>query len=85
MLVLTRKPEQSLLLGDDVVITVLAIDGDRVKIGIDAPRSLSILRQEVHEQIRAANAAAASSTRPSAHTIAEALRAGQSTPATPRR
>lgn len=83
MLVLTRKPEQSLLVGDDVVITVLAVEGDRVKIGIDAPRSLSVLRREVYDQVRAANASAATTDRPTPQSIAAALRVARTTAPAP--
>lgn len=58
MLVLSRKPEQSLHLGDTIVVTILGIEGDRVKLGIEAPRSVSVLRHEVFSQIQEANAAA---------------------------
>jgi carbon storage regulator len=75
MLVLSRKCEQSLLLGDDIVVTVLGIDGDRVKLGIEAPRSVAVLRQEVYQQVHSSNkSAAASSGRPPIKTIAAALR-----------
>ncbi len=75
MLVLSRKCEQSLLLGDDIVITVLAIDGDRVKLGIQAPRSVAVLRQEVYQQVQSSNTgAAARHVRPHLHKIAAALR-----------
>jgi carbon storage regulator len=75
MLVLSRKCEQSLLLGDDIVVTVLSIEGDRVKLGIDAPRSVSVLRQEVYQQVRSSNTtAAAPIARPQIRTIAAALR-----------
>ena len=81
MLVLSRKAEQSLLLGDSIVVTVLGIDGDRVKLGIEAPRSVAVLRQEVYQQLRASNTNAANlAARPSIHRIAAALR-GQSAPA----
>lgn len=73
MLVLTRKPEQSLRLGDNITLTVLAIEGDRVKLGIEAPRTISVLREEVFEQIQAANAAAAAA-RPDVQNIAAVLR-----------
>ena len=59
MLVLTRKPEQSLHLGDDIILTILGIDGDRVKLGIQAPRTLSVLRHEIYTSIQAANESAA--------------------------
>jgi carbon storage regulator len=75
MLVLSRKPEQSLLLGDDIVVTVLGIEGDRVKLGIQAPRSVSVLRQEVYHQVQSSNTSAASPRiRPQLHSIAAALR-----------
>jgi carbon storage regulator len=73
VLVLTRKSEQSLHLGDDILVTVLSIEGDRVKLGIDAPRTVSVLRHELYEQVRAANTAAAS-THPSLQSIAHAIR-----------
>lgn len=58
MLVLTRKAEESLVISDQITLTILAIEGDRVKIGIQAPREISIHRKEVwdaiHEQTRLA-------------------------------
>jgi carbon storage regulator len=75
VLVLSRKCEQSLLVGEDITITVLAIDGERVKLGIDAPRSVTVLRTEVHDQLQVANADAAKHLEPSSvHTIGTALR-----------
>lgn len=59
MLVLGRKTNESLLIGDDIVITVLSIDGDRVKIGINAPGNVRILRQELYDAIKAENLRAA--------------------------
>lgn len=47
MLVLTRRANQSIVIGDDVRVTVLEVRGDQVRIGIDAPRSLSVHREEV--------------------------------------
>jgi carbon storage regulator len=74
VLVLTRKPEQSLRLGDNITVTVLAIEGDRVKLGIEAPRAVSVLRQELFMQIQAANAAAASAGQTSPSNVAAVLR-----------
>lgn len=59
MLVLTRKPGEKILIGDDIVITVLDVRGDGVRIGIDAPRGLRIQRDEVVRAVAEANVAAA--------------------------
>jgi carbon storage regulator len=59
MLVLTRKPGEKILLGDDIVITVLDSRGDSVRIGIDAPRGVKIQRDEVVRAVSEANVAAA--------------------------
>ncbi|RNE66664.1 carbon storage regulator [Cryobacterium tepidiphilum] len=59
MLVLTRKPGEKILLGDDIVITVLDARGDSIRIGIDAPRGLKIQRDEVVRAVTEANIAAA--------------------------
>ena len=55
MLVLTRKIGQKLMLGDNVVITIVDARGDSIKIGIDAPRDVSIFREEIYLEIKAAN------------------------------
>lgn len=55
MLVLTRKRGQSILLGEDIEVTVLDVNGDSVKIGISAPQSIKILRKELYEEIKRAN------------------------------
>ncbi|RME74342.1 MAG: carbon storage regulator [Chloroflexi bacterium] len=47
MLILGRKKNQSIRIGDEIVVTILAVDGDRVKVGIDAPAHIRILRQEL--------------------------------------
>jgi carbon storage regulator len=55
MLVLTRRVDESISIGDNIIITVLAVEGDRVKLGISAPREVPILRQEVFDAIQAQN------------------------------
>jgi carbon storage regulator len=52
VLVLTRKPNQSIMIGDDIEISVLAIMGEKVRIGIQAPRSVPIFRREVYVEIQ---------------------------------
>ncbi len=59
MLVLTRKKDQSIVINDNIEITVLDIQGDQVRIGINAPRSVSIHRKEVYMEIQQENKAAA--------------------------
>ena len=52
MLVLTRKPDESVVISDNVVVTVLSIQGDKVRLGIEAPREMPVHRREVHERIQ---------------------------------
>ncbi|MCY7326078.1 MAG: carbon storage regulator CsrA [Microbacteriaceae bacterium] len=59
MLVLTRKPGESVLIGDDITITILETRGDGVRIGIDAPRGVRIQRDEIVRALTEANVAAA--------------------------
>ncbi|ALA70069.1 carbon storage regulator [Geobacillus stearothermophilus 10] len=58
MLVLTRKIKEAIQIGDDIEITVLAIQGDQVKLGINAPKQIDIHRKEVYLAIQAENNAA---------------------------
>ncbi len=52
MLVLTRKSSQSIMIGDDIEVSVLAIMGEKVRIGIQAPRDIPVFRQEVYLEIQ---------------------------------
>ncbi len=52
MLVLTRKSNQSIMVGDEIEISVLAIMGEKVRIGIEAPRSVPVFRKEVYVEIQ---------------------------------
>jgi len=67
MLVLSRRVGESLVIGDNVVVTVLEVRGDMIRIGIDAPREVKVHRSEVFQAIEEANKAAAS---PAAQSIA---------------
>jgi carbon storage regulator len=51
MLVLTRKPGQSIMIGDGVEIQVLSVSGEKVRLGVTAPREVGIFRNEVYERI----------------------------------
>lgn len=59
MLVLTRKSEQKIIIGNNIVITVLKVQGDQVSIGIDAPKTTLIYREEIFKEIEQANAGGA--------------------------
>jgi carbon storage regulator len=59
MLVLTRRANESLIIGHDIVVTVLEIRGDTVRLGIRAPRDVSVHREEIYARLRAANEQAA--------------------------
>jgi carbon storage regulator len=52
MLVLTRKSNQSIMIGDDIEVSVLAIMGEKVRIGIQAPRDIPVFREEVYLEIQ---------------------------------
>ncbi len=52
MLVLTRKANQSIMIGDDIEVSVLAIMGEKVRIGIQAPRDVPVFRKEVYLEIQ---------------------------------
>ena len=74
MLVLTRKSNQSIMIGDDIEVSVLSIMGEKVRIGIQAPREIPVFRKEVYLEIkqeRAAEMATAGQTRAQ---VDEALR-----------
>jgi carbon storage regulator len=53
MLVLTRRVDETLMVGDEVTVTVLGVKGNQVRIGINAPEEVSIHREEIYERIKA--------------------------------
>ena len=59
MLVLSRKINQSIMIGDNVRIVVVAVDRDQVKLGIEAPRDVPVHRSEIYEEIQRTNQSAA--------------------------
>lgn len=58
MLILTRKVGESIVIADDIVVTVVEASGEQVRVGIDAPRHISVHREEVYSQISKENEAA---------------------------
>ena len=58
MLVLTRRPGESIVVGENIVVTVIEIKGGQVRIGIDAPRDVDVYREEIYEQVRQENLSA---------------------------
>jgi carbon storage regulator len=59
MLVLSRQREESIIIGDNIVVTIVDVRGEKVKLGIEAPQSVSVHRREVYEAIRRENQLAA--------------------------
>jgi len=59
MLVLSRQKDETIMIGDDIEVTVVDIRGDKVRLGITAPREISVHRKEVYDAIRRENRAAA--------------------------
>jgi carbon storage regulator len=83
MLVLTRKPGERILIGDNIVVTILDSRGDGVRIGIDAPRGISIQREEVLKAVADANIAATAAQPDDAERIKAALGIVPAAPAAP--
>jgi carbon storage regulator len=59
MLILSRKKNEILRIGDDILLTIVDVQGDQVRLGITAPRNVQILRQELYEAVRDSNTQAA--------------------------
>ena len=64
MLVLSRKPDEQIVIGDGIIVTVVEIRGDKVRLGIEAPRDVSVHRQEVVMAMRKAQTEIANSESP---------------------
>jgi carbon storage regulator len=59
MLILSRKTNEKIMIGDDISVTVIEIRGDQIRIGVDAPKQIKVYRQEVFDLVKAENRAAA--------------------------
>jgi carbon storage regulator len=75
MLVLTRRAGESVMIGNDVIITVLEARGDVIRLGIQAPREVQVHREEVFRELQAANREAASPTDDAVRAVTEMLQA----------
>jgi carbon storage regulator len=74
MLVLSRRSGESVVVGDDVTVTILEVRGDVVRLGIDAPRSVKVHRAELLAELASSNQEAASPAEDAVASLAEALR-----------
>ena len=80
MLVLTRKSNQSIMIGDDIEVSVLSIMGEKVRVGIQAPRDIPVFRKEVYLEIQQENLAAGASARAEVDDALKRLSAKRSVP-----
>jgi carbon storage regulator len=60
MLIITRRPGEKIMLGDDIVVEVIEVSGSSVRVGIAAPKSVAVYREEIWRAVKEENAAAAS-------------------------
>ena len=74
MLVLTRKRNQSIMIGDDIEVTVLSTTGDKIRIGIQAPRDIPVFRKEIYLEIQQEHMAEGSSARAEVDEALKSLR-----------
>ena len=63
MLILSRKTDEKIKIGEDITLTIIEIRGDQVKIGVEAPKNVKVFRQEVFNAIQSENKAAASTAK----------------------
>ena len=59
MLILSRRPGESITIGDDIVVTVVSVSGNQIRLGISAPREVRVLRDEIYKSVQEENRAAA--------------------------
>lgn len=84
MLVLSRRRDESIMIGDDVEITVVDVRGDIVKLGVRAPKSVAVHRKEVYEAIQRENVAASQASPKDLTKALQALRKGGLKPKPPK-
>ena len=77
MLVLTRKTNQSIMIGDDVEVTVLAVSRDKIRLGITAPREVPVFRKEVYLSIQGERAEGDEDARKQTDVALDALKQGE--------
>jgi carbon storage regulator len=73
MLILSRRPGESLTIGDDVVVTVVGVSGNQIRLGITAPREVRVLREEIYKAMREENQAAAANALNSKRKLEDAV------------
>lgn len=73
MLILSRKTDQQIKIGDDITLTIIEVRGEQVKIGIDAPKSVKVFREEVFSAIKNENNAAVNLNTDSIGTLAKMM------------
>jgi carbon storage regulator len=76
VLVLSRRPGESIMIGQDIVVTVLEVRGDVVRVGVTAPRDVDVHREEVFRDLERANRSAASPSPAGVDTLAAKLKRG---------
>ncbi|MCM1565419.1 MAG: carbon storage regulator CsrA [Dehalobacter sp.] len=74
MLVLSRKINERIMIGDDIEVVVVAVVGDQVRIGIEAPKDIKILRSEVYEEVQNQNVKASAASKLSEADLSEQLK-----------
>lgn len=80
MLVLTRKIGESIRIGDNITVKIVELDSRQVKLGIEAPRSVSVNREEIYKRIQAENQAASSASDQNLQSIAGLLKSNTQKP-----
>ena len=83
MLVLTRKSNQSIMIGDEIEVSVLAIMGEKVRIGIEAPRSIPVFRKEVYIEIQQDSSESPETARQQVDEALDKMKEGGDQPAKP--